>query len=208
MASRIRKDERVLTGKVQHVDPKTLKPHPENPNKGKIEEIQGGIKEVGFYGALVVQRRDGKEDRILVGEHRWKAAIEEGLRTVPILPVTVDDETAKKIMLADNRLGEMGVRDREKLAKTLGELMAGRGIAGTGYSEQEAKRLMDAVKRRGKQLEEASDEKPWRFIRVQLPPGVHEQWMEWVAHFREEGEPTWKAVERMMARLCDDVKKE
>ena len=77
---------------------------------------------------------------ILAGEHRWKSAMEEGAETVPVIFVDVDDVTAMRIMLADNRTSDLASYDLVKQANALRALVEQRdkqALAAAGYSEGE-----------------------------------------------------------------------
>lgn len=107
-----------------------LKSHPDNPRKGNIDALAESIRINGFYGAIVVQQSTGY---ILVGNHRWQAAKAVGLKKVPVIYVDVDDEGARKILLADNRTSDMSTYDESALVKLLSSI----DLAGTGYDESD-----------------------------------------------------------------------
>jgi ParB-like chromosome segregation protein Spo0J len=112
-----------------HID--NIQPHSANPNDGDVTAIAKSIRQNGFYGRIVVRDSTGK---ILAGEHRWRAAKEVGLPEVPIERVECDDETAMRILLADNATAERAEREPEPLADLLESLeTTGDGLAGTGY---------------------------------------------------------------------------
>lgn len=109
----------------------TLKPHERNPRQGDIGAILESVEENGFFGGLVVQRSTRK---ILVGNHRWQAAIEAGLTHLPVFWADIDDAKALKILLADNRTNDQASYDENVLVEILKELDAsGYGLQGTGY---------------------------------------------------------------------------
>jgi len=109
----------------------SIEPHPANPNDGDVAAIAESIRQNGFYGRIVVRDSTGK---ILAGEHRWRAAQEVGLGEVPVERVECDDETAMRILLADNRTAEKAERQDEPLADLLGHLEeTTEGLDGTGY---------------------------------------------------------------------------
>jgi ParB-like chromosome segregation protein Spo0J len=60
---------------ITQVPVKKIIPHPKNARRGNISKIQDSIRHHGFLGALVVQKSTG---HILVGNHRYKAAIALG----------------------------------------------------------------------------------------------------------------------------------
>lgn len=106
-----------------------LTPHPENPNEGDVEQIADGIRENGFFGAVLVQR---STNRILAGEHRWRAAIEEGATQVPVISIDVDDDRALRILVSDNAAGQLAKPDPHKLGAIIERLATTkRGLAGT-----------------------------------------------------------------------------
>lgn len=103
--------------------------HPDNAKLGDVPAIASSIERNGFYGSLVVQRSTGY---ILVGNHRWLAAREDGLTEIPVLFVDVDADQARRIMVADNRTSELGEFDAEKLTALLASFDG--DLEGTGYS--------------------------------------------------------------------------
>ncbi|HRJ96861.1 MAG TPA: ParB N-terminal domain-containing protein [Fimbriimonadaceae bacterium] len=107
-----------------------VKPHPSNPRRGNIEAIKASMDAVGVYGAIVVQRSTGF---ILAGNHRWKAAQAAGHETIPVIFVDCDDERAKKIMLADNRIPDTSSYDDQALLDLLESLDG--DLEGTGYDD-------------------------------------------------------------------------
>lgn len=107
-----------------------VKPHPRNPRQGDVGAIYQSIEANGFYGAIVAQRSTGY---ILAGNHRYKAAVEAGAKSVPVIWVDVDDETAVRVLLADNRTNDVASYDNAVLAEILTELANGPGLEGTGY---------------------------------------------------------------------------
>jgi ParB-like chromosome segregation protein Spo0J len=128
-------DERVLPTEFEHVGVDDVGPHPENPRRGDVAALEESINSNGFYGALVVQRSTG---RILVGNHRWEAARRQGITTLPVLWVDVDDEQAKRIMVVDNRAGELASWDHEQLVAVLSELSASAGsLDGMLFTEEQ-----------------------------------------------------------------------
>lgn len=116
-----------------------LKPHPRNPRQGDVGAIYQSIEANGFYGAIVAQRSTGY---ILAGNHRYKAAAEAGAKTVPVIWVDVDDETAVRVLLADNRTNDLASYDNAVLADILAELASGPGLEGTGYDGDDLDQLL------------------------------------------------------------------
>jgi len=122
-----------------------IEAHPANPNDGDVAAIAESIRQNGFYGRIVVPDSTG---RILAGEHRWRAAQEVGLAEVPIERVECDDETAMRILLADNATAEKAEREPEPLAELLESLeTTSDGLAGTGYDDGDLDELLDDLGR-------------------------------------------------------------
>lgn len=109
-------------------DTDPLKEHPQNPRRGVVEAIAESIDVNGWYGAIVAQKSTGY---ILAGNHRYRAAVAAGAKTVPVIWMDIDDEAALRILLADNRTADLGHYDEAVLAGILESLPT---LGGTGYS--------------------------------------------------------------------------
>ena len=123
----------VINENVELVAASSLSAHPDNPRQGDLGAIYESIKANGFYGTIVAQRSSG---RILAGNHRWLAAQDAGIDEVPVCWVDVDDDTARRILLADNRTNDLASYNDQALAEllTLIELETGT-LDGTGYDK-------------------------------------------------------------------------
>lgn len=109
-----------------------LIPFLKNPRQGDVGAISESIKKNGFYGSLVAQV---SSKRILAGNHRWMAAKALDFTEIPVVWVDVDDETALRIMLADNRTSDLASNDFSVLADLLTNLsQSNQKFAGTGYT--------------------------------------------------------------------------
>jgi len=108
-------------------DVSKLKEHPQNPRVGNVLEIEVSIDRNGWYGVVTAQKSTG---HILAGNHRYRAAKNHGAAKVPVVWVDVDDETALRILLADNRTSDIGGYDEEQLKEILDGL---EDLEGTGY---------------------------------------------------------------------------
>lgn len=104
-----------------------LKEHPQNPRIGDVAVIDESIGANGWYGAIVAQKSTGF---ILAGNHRYRVAKSRGAKEVPVIWRDVDDETAVRILLVDNKAADAGTYDEE----LLGELLSGlETLDGTGF---------------------------------------------------------------------------
>jgi ParB-like chromosome segregation protein Spo0J len=91
--------------KIENVKPDSLNPAAYNPRREmtvrEMDALRASIREYGFVEPIVVQ----KEGRVVVGGHqRLKAAIAEGMKTVPAVILNVTDRRAKVLNLALNKI--------------------------------------------------------------------------------------------------------
>jgi ParB/RepB/Spo0J family partition protein len=125
-----------------NLDINSVKPHPSNPRKGDVAKIVESIKANGFYGAIVVQK---STMMILAGNHRWQAAKQCDMTTIPAIVVDVDDLEAKKILLADNRTSDFAVYDTNELTKLLKSVISDDSLLGTGFDANDLDKLIADV---------------------------------------------------------------
>ena len=130
----------------------TIKPHPANARQGNLESIRESIRVNGFYGACVVQRSTGY---ILAGNHRYMAAVAEGISSVPVLWVDKDDDEARRILLVDNRTNDLAVYDEQGLIDLLQAISEETDtLVGTGYTDDD---LVDLIAILNTSLEDAKE---------------------------------------------------
>ncbi|KRL27334.1 ParB-like protein [Limosilactobacillus frumenti DSM 13145] len=92
--------------KVQNVSINDIKPYPNNPrdNDSGVEAVANSIKEFGWQQPIVVD----KDNVIIVGHTRYKAAKKLGMKQVPVVVADkLTDEQVKAYRLADNKTGEL-----------------------------------------------------------------------------------------------------
>lgn len=118
----------------------SIHPHPENVNEGDVGAITESLDANGWYGAVLVQESSG---RIIAGKHRWLSAKHQGRETVPVIFIDVDDDRARRIMLADNAITRKGRDEARALANLLEALAAtDDGLTGTGYDGDDLDQLL------------------------------------------------------------------
>lgn len=110
-------------------DAAKVKPYANNPRNGDVDAIVASILEVGCYRPIYVWTKTGE---ILAGNHTYAALMELGQERVPIAWVDAETMTeARKIVLGDNRMADLGRYDEALL---LAELEALDGnLEGTGF---------------------------------------------------------------------------
>lgn len=98
-----------------------LKPYENNPrnNDGAVQAVAESIKQFGFKVPIVID----KENIIVAGHTRYKAAMMLGLETVPAIRADdLTDEQVQAFRLADNKTAELAEWDFEKLNAELAAL--------------------------------------------------------------------------------------
>ncbi len=111
-----------------------LSPHPDNPREGDIGAIVTSIEANGWFGTIVAQTTTG---HVLAGNHRLIAAQHLGMETVPVFWADVDDQTARRILLADNRTADLATYDVNALAELLEQTATAGDLMGTGYEGED-----------------------------------------------------------------------
>ena len=129
----------VLAHRLANVGVNEVELHPDNPRRGDLSVITESIEANGFFGAIIV---DEQTNYVLVGNHRLEAARLAGITEVPAILINPDPETAKRILIADNRTSELAVWDEEVLAALLTSLDG--ELLGTGFSEDALAKLIAA----------------------------------------------------------------
>ena len=125
--------------RITEESPASLLSHPDNPRTGDVGAIVESIKKNGWHGVVVCQ---SSTRRILVGNHRVKAAMIIGLDKIPVQWADVDDNRAKAILLADNRASDLGGYDDEVLARLVYETAVDGLLDSTGYDLEDMDRLV------------------------------------------------------------------
>lgn len=92
---------------IMQVEVANLRPNPWNTNSvgaQNFEKLKGSIEKLGFFKPILARELDGGFFEILGGEHRWRAAMEQGISTVPVISVgKINDLVAKQMSLVDKR---------------------------------------------------------------------------------------------------------
>ena len=103
---------------VQSMKISEVKPYENNPrdNDSAVGGVAESIKQFGWQQPIVVD----KDNVIIVGHTRYKAAKELGLKEVPVVVASkLTPEQVKAYRLADNKTGEQAIWDNKKLLDEL-----------------------------------------------------------------------------------------
>ena len=98
-----------------------IKPYENTPrdNDNAVEGVAKSIKAYGWQQPIVVD----KDNIIIVGHTRYRAAQKLGMKTVPVLVADkLNEQQVKAYRLADNKTGENAIWDNKKLLKELESL--------------------------------------------------------------------------------------
>jgi ParB-like chromosome segregation protein Spo0J len=188
----------IQTGNIQSVAISSLTPYPTNPRRGDIDAIASSLTAHGQYRPIVVQ---ASTKFVLAGNHTLKAAKKLGWKKIKAVLVEVDEDTAKKIVLADNRLTDLAGYN-EPLLKSL--LQALPELDGTGFTQSEVEtldRLISGDQKEsvgGSSLKDDPEVKiaAWKFT---VEQGAYDAWKEQL--YNEFGKTKSKANTGIKQRL-------
>ena len=82
-----------------------VEPNPDQPRKNfaedELEELADSIKKIGIFQPILVQDK-GDHYMIVAGERRWRAALNAGLKEVPVIIKNYTEEEIVIISLLEN----------------------------------------------------------------------------------------------------------
>lgn len=131
------------------VPPSILRNYHRNPRKGNVDSVVASLKAHGQYRPITanIGTHTGRPNEVLAGNHTLKAFRKlaadqpDDARWNAILVhwVDVDEDQAKRIVLADNRTSEKGTYDNKALADLLADVS--HDLTGLGYTAED----LDAI---------------------------------------------------------------
>lgn len=124
-----------------------LIPYPDNPRVGNVALIAESLKENGQFRPLIVQK---STNYVLGGNHTLLGAKKLRWKTIDVCFVDVDDDKARKIVLADNRTSDLATYNVEALTKIINDLDT--PDVGTGYSASDITNLLASVAERDAEI--------------------------------------------------------
>jgi hypothetical protein len=140
-------------GTTIRVDPHILTGFHRNPHHGDIGAIMASLIVNGQYKPIVVNlgRRTGRPGEVLAGNHTLTAFLhlneqdpaDPRWHTISVHVLDVDNDTATRIVLVDNRAFELG--EGADTAAILDLVDAIGSAIGTGYTQDELDRLSAAL---------------------------------------------------------------
>ncbi|MFE2346057.1 ParB N-terminal domain-containing protein [Kitasatospora cineracea] len=116
----------------------------QNPRRGDVAAVAESLRVNGQFRPIVVNRGTltGRPNEILAGNHTWDAAKVRGWDQIAVTWVDVDDDSAARIVIVDNRTSDLAGYDTELLADILSALP---DLDGTGYDQDALDDLLDSV---------------------------------------------------------------
>ncbi|MBW3092659.1 DNA modification methylase [Bifidobacterium sp. 82T10] len=134
-----------------------LTPYHRNPRRGNVTKIAESLKARGQYKPIVVNKgsKTGIPNEILAGNHTWQAAKSLGWTTIQAVTVDLDADQAAQIVVADNRLADLGGYDAAALAEVLSGIEA--PTVGTGYEADDIAEIIAAAKPSPAELKDPDD---------------------------------------------------
>ena len=121
-----------------------LVPNPRNArthDDAQIGRLMASLERDGQTKPVLARRSN---HMLIAGHGITDAATRLGWTHLAVLLWDVDQATADRVMLADNRLAELSGTDKARMAQLLGEVDQADYLA-TGFSEDEVAKLMGAV---------------------------------------------------------------
>ena len=109
------------TGVLADTPLNTLQPYHQNPRRGDTQAIADSLERNGQYRPILA------------------AAQQLGWKTIATYTIDVDDETATRIVLADNRTADLGTYDDDTLLELLDTI--DHDLDGTGYTYDDLEAL-------------------------------------------------------------------
>jgi ParB-like chromosome segregation protein Spo0J len=178
--------------------------HPRNPRRGNIDAIADSLTHHGQYRPIVVQK---STNHILAGNHTFQAASKLGWKTIAVTYLDVDDTTAERILIADNRTSDLASYDNNALANLLHSLP---DLDGTGFTPLDLDQLdgLFSDTDEPKDPKPITDPKPSPTINI----GIHSLWVDnapldvWRSRFAELDKRATTELLRSMLGFPDPIK--
>lgn len=138
--------EKIIAEQSVEVAIDSIRPYGKNPRIGNTAAIADSLAQNGQFRPIVVNKATGE---ILAGNHTWKAAKSLGWNRINIVYVDVDEEKAKRIVLADNRTNDLSTYNAEVLSDILSSLP--NPDVGTGYDSTAVAALLEGMAERNQE---------------------------------------------------------
>ncbi len=166
-----------ILGDIEPVKTSSLEPYPGNARRGDVDAIAKSLEINGQFQPIIYQ---ASTRRVLVGNHTLQAAQKLRWAEIHAAPVDVDDDHARKIVLAANRTSDLATYDMEALADLLREVD---DLEGTGFDDSDLTDLLDE----DDDLDEGPEPTSKTKLGVVIYTNTTDEQMELMARMLEEG---------------------
>ena len=184
----------ILDMDVATVPLERVTPYPGNARQGDITAIADSLAVNGQYRPLVVQRSTG---HVLCGNNTLAAAHTLGWTEIAVQYIDVNDDRARRILLADNRTSDTATYDDDLLAELLTDL---EDLDGTGYTPADLDALTASIE--PPDLDDLADQvgppkqdDGWPSITMRVPHTVKAAWN---SHLSSHGDDPAAALARLL----------
>lgn len=178
-----------ILGTTESLPTEQLTTYHQNPRQGDTETIAQSLRKNGQFRPLVVNKgtHTGRPYEVLAGNHTLLAAreldgTEDAFPRLDCYVIDVEEDHARRIVLADNRTSDLASYDNHELIELL---TATDDLAGTGWEEEDIEILSD-ITEGAPSLDELEgefgtpeDDDFWITIRLRVPPVLNDQWSDW-----------------------------
>jgi ParB-like nuclease domain len=171
------------------------------------EATRESIRDGGFLDPVTVRAHPTREGKwqIIDGEHRWKAAKDEGLKAISINVLALpDDEQAKKLSLILNQHGQADKLSLAKLIKGLAAKLGPEARRGLAYSEEEFEELISLAAATWNKYEtpEPPSDGEWVMLSFRVPKAAEAVIEDAITKAADSGESHDRGV--ALERICAD----
>jgi ParB-like chromosome segregation protein Spo0J len=136
-------------GPPKWLDPKTLSPNPRNPRKHGSRNLSGlesSLMDFGQIGSIIVQAPGaGRNGYVIAGHGRLDRALRLGATEVEVREWDVDNATAQRFALVDNKTGEGAERYDEAIVAEIIQAAVEAEQVIPGFTSQEIDDILNAV---------------------------------------------------------------
>lgn len=176
-------------GTTKSLPTEQLTTYHQNPRQGDTETIAQSLRKNGQFRPLVVNKgtHTGRPYEVLAGNHTLLAArtldgTQDAFPRLDCYVIDVEEDHARRIVLADNRTSDLATYDNHELIELL---TATDDLAGTGWAEEDIE-LLSELTDSAPSLDELEgefgtpeDDDFWITIKLRVPPVLNDQWGDW-----------------------------
>lgn len=126
-----------ILGPIMKIKTSNLEYYPGNARRGDVDAIAKSLEINGQFQPIIYQL---STQYVLAGNHTLEAARKLRWAEIEAAPVDVNDDEARKIVLAANRTADLATYDLDALSAMLREVD---DLTGTGFTDDDVTDLLD-----------------------------------------------------------------